>query len=116
MPIEPVVSVRGRFQTSYFDVTLLATERGIDAVVADETIRHVREIVVADFIRAIEPSMASGTRVCGVEIGTMHIGGFPQVGARINCFCEYRADVIQLRVQRVVELRDSYIARSFDLF
>ena len=61
------------------DVTFAATERRVDSIVADEAVGHLREICVADFVRAFKPSMASGAGICGVEIGTVHVGGLSQV-------------------------------------
>ena len=77
--IEPVVRVRGRLETRYVHMTLFATERRVDSIVADEAVSHVRKVCVADFIGAFKPSMASGAGIGGVEIGTVHVGGFSQV-------------------------------------
>ena len=41
--VEPVVGVRRRLEVSVFGVALFAAERRVDFVMADKTIRHVRE-------------------------------------------------------------------------
>ena len=38
--IEPVVRMRGRLEAGYVDVTLFATERRVNSIVADETVGH----------------------------------------------------------------------------
>ena len=77
--IEPVVRMGGRLEAGYVYVTLFATERRVDSIVAHEAVGHVREVCVADFTGAFKSSVASGAGIGGVEIGTVHIGRLSQV-------------------------------------
>ena len=98
MTIEPVVRMGGRLEAGYVYVTLFATERWVDSIVADEAVGHVREACMTDLVGAFKPSMASGAGIRGVEIGTVHVGRLSEVCARVNCFRDSRADVAKFRV------------------
>lgn len=67
--LEAVIVMIGRLQTGPLGiVTLCATERRIDLVVADQAVGHLRHIGIADPLRRIDPPMTRETGVGGIQM------------------------------------------------
>src|SRR5436190_1461615 len=113
--IEPVFSVRGGLQLRRFDVAFAAGKRRIDPVVTDETVRHLREIGVADFVRCGESAMARGARIRRVQLGPLNCARLAEVRSRIDRLAYNGSDVRELGVNCVVEFGHTKLAGSFNL-
>jgi len=83
---------------------------------AHETVRHMRKECESNVVGPIHASMTGGARIARLEFLELYARRISEVRLGLNGLCDCRPDVIQLCVQGVIKLRDSQLARSFDLF
>jgi hypothetical protein len=73
----------GRLEVSGLGVALLTTERVVDLVMAHQTICHLRHVGFGHRIRISQPSVASLTRIRGVQMPT-DVAGRLQIVVFVN--------------------------------
>ena len=111
MFIEEVRAVVGRFQRGNIVVTFFAGKRGIDFVVADQAIGHLREYAGGrDILGLLDPVVAPRATVGGVEMAR---GSERQILLGGDRSPQNGRDSAELRVHLVIETVHFSGARSF---
>jgi hypothetical protein len=64
----------------------------------------------------MEPPVAGHARIGSIQIRPVDIGSFSEIRAGIDRLGDCGANTRKLRMQRVIELRDSEYARRLNLF
>jgi len=107
MPVKKIVGVIGGFQVYAFEMTLFTTERIVDAIVANQAIRHLGQIGGGGGVGFIETAVAGGAGVIGVEMAA-DVAHFAEVFVVVDRRRDNWREVAHLEVKLVVEAKNAW--------